>query len=126
MPTPHFRLKATVLDAADPARLARFYQGLLGWSVADDDPTWVTLRDAAGGAGLSFQREPLHVAPSWPAREDDVQMQMHLDVGVDDLAAAVDRATDLGARLADFQPQDEVRVMLDPEGHPFCLFLPGQ
>jgi hypothetical protein len=25
--------------------------------------------------------------------------------------------------LADFQPQDDVRVCLDPAGHPFCLFL---
>ena len=23
--------------------------------------------------------------------------------------------------LADFQPQDDVRVLLDPDGHPFCL-----
>jgi len=27
-----------------------------------------------------------------------------------------------GARLAEHQPQEHVRVMLDPEGHPFCLF----
>jgi hypothetical protein len=25
--------------------------------------------------------------------------------------------------LADFQPQDDVRVLFDPDGHPFCLFL---
>ena len=29
----------------------------------------------------------------------------------------------LGATLAEFQPQDDVRVMLDPAGHPFCLYL---
>jgi hypothetical protein len=29
---------------------------------------------------------------------------------------------ELGARVAEFQPQDEVRVLLDPAGHPFCLF----
>jgi hypothetical protein len=28
-----------------------------------------------------------------------------------------------GATLADFQPQDDVSVCLDPAGHPFCLFL---
>ena len=27
-----------------------------------------------------------------------------------------------GAILADVQPQEHVRVMLDPAGHPFCLF----
>ena len=25
--------------------------------------------------------------------------------------------------LADFQPQADVRVVLDPAGHPFCLYL---
>lgn len=28
----------------------------------------------------------------------------------------------MGASVADHQPQAEVRVMLDPDGHPFCLF----
>lgn len=27
-----------------------------------------------------------------------------------------------GARQAAYQPQDDVRVMVDPAGHPFCLF----
>ena len=49
----------------------------------------------------------------------------HLDIGVDDLAAAVEWAVSCGARLADFQPQEDVRVMFDPDGHPFCLFLRG-
>jgi hypothetical protein len=35
----------------------------------------------------------------------------------------VAHAVELGARQADFQPQDDVRVMLDPDGHPFCLYL---
>jgi glyoxalase superfamily protein len=30
-------------------------------------------------------------------------------------------ATALGATLAVAQPQDNVRVLLDPAGHPFCL-----
>jgi hypothetical protein len=25
--------------------------------------------------------------------------------------------------LAEFQPQDDVRVYLDPAGHPFCLYV---
>jgi hypothetical protein len=50
-------------------------------------------------------------------------MMMHLEIKVDDLAAAVARAVSAGATLADFQPQDDVRVCLDPAGHPFCLYL---
>ncbi len=30
-----------------------------------------------------------------------------------------------GAVLADYQPQDDVRVYLDPAGHPFCLWVGG-
>ena len=39
------------------------------------------------------------------------------------VAEAVAEAAALGAREAEFQPQDDVRVMLDPAGHPFCLYL---
>ena len=42
---------------------------------------------------------------------------------VDDLEDAVTDAIELGAKLAEFQPQDDVRVLLDPAGHPFCLYL---
>jgi hypothetical protein len=47
----------------------------------------------------------------------------HLDIKVDDLGAATTWAIECGARLADFQPQDLVRVLYDPAGHPFCLFV---
>jgi hypothetical protein len=50
-------------------------------------------------------------------------MQLHLDIEVDDLAAAVRLAVEAGATVADFQPQEDVRVCLDPAGHPFCLFV---
>jgi hypothetical protein len=43
-------------------------------------------------------------------------------VQVEDLVAATAFAQSLGAQVAEFQPQDDVRVLLDPAGHPFCLF----
>lgn len=119
---PRLGLSATVLDSRDPVALAGFYQALLGWEPVTQDPTWCMLRAPGGGAGLSFQLEPIHEPPTWPAEPGTGQMQMHLDIAVDDLAAGVALAESLGARLADWQPQDDVRVMLDPEGHPFCLF----
>ena len=66
-----------------------------------------------------------YVPPVWPAGPGDRQMLMHLDIEVDDLDAAGAHAVATGATLAEFQPQDDVRVFLDPAGHPFCLFLPG-
>ena len=114
-------LTSTVLGCPDPRALASFYAELLDWPIGSDGPEWVTLRP--GGPGLSFQLETDHVPPSWPAGPAEQQMQLHLDVEVDDLAAAVEYAVSLGAQVAGSQPQDGVRVMLDPAGHPFCLCL---
>ena len=40
-----------------------------------------------------------------------------------DLEAAVADAVALGATVATAQPQEHVRVLLDPAGHPFCLIV---
>ena len=50
-------------------------------------------------------------------------MMLHLEVRVTDLPGALEHALACGARLAAVQPQDDVRVCLDPDGHPFCLWL---
>jgi catechol 2,3-dioxygenase-like lactoylglutathione lyase family enzyme len=118
-----FRLTSTVLDTPDPKALALFYQRLLGWPIAADEPDWVTLRPGDGVPGLSFQREERLKTPTWPAGPEDQQMQLHLDLEVDDLESSVAAAVAAGARLAEFQPQEDVRVMLDPAGHPFCLWV---
>jgi predicted enzyme related to lactoylglutathione lyase len=118
-----FALTSTVLGTTDPRGLALFYQRLLGWPIGTDEPDWVTLRPGNGMPGLSFQLEESQVRPVWPAGPDDQHMQMHLDIEVDDLDAAVEQAVAAGAALAEFQPQDDVRVLIDPAGHPFCLWV---
>jgi catechol 2,3-dioxygenase-like lactoylglutathione lyase family enzyme len=120
---PRFTLTATVLDAPDARTLAHFYQRLLGWPIDQDEPDWITLRPIGGGAGLSFQTEKAYARPNWPAGPGDQQMMTHLDIEVDDLDAAGAHAVAAGAALADYQPQDDVRVYLDPAGHPFCLWI---
>jgi catechol 2,3-dioxygenase-like lactoylglutathione lyase family enzyme len=121
--TPRLTLTGVVLDSPDARALAGFYRRLLGWEVKREEPDWVILTAPDGGAGLSFQTETAYVRPTWPAGPGDQQMMMHLDIWVDDLEAAGAHAVASGAVLADFQPQDDVRVYLDPAGHPFCLFL---
>jgi catechol 2,3-dioxygenase-like lactoylglutathione lyase family enzyme len=116
-------LTATVLGAPDARRLAAFYRRLLDWEVRTDEPDWVTLRPRGGGAGLSFQTETAHARPAWPSGPGDQQMMMHLDIEVDDLDAAGAEAIEAGAALAEFQPQQHVRVYLDPAGHPFCFWV---
>ncbi|SDD81523.1 VOC family protein [Streptomyces prasinopilosus] len=121
-PQPRFALAATTLDAPDPHRLAQFYRDLLGWPVRKEEPDWVEIAAPDGSAGLSFQTEPLFTRPQWPSTRSGQQMMMHLDIEVSDLSAAVEQARALGATVADFQPQADVRVLCDPAGHPFCLF----
>ncbi|MGH8868109.1 MAG: VOC family protein [Actinomycetes bacterium] len=122
-PTLSITLSATVLGAPDAQALADFYRHLLGWEQIRSDPGWVQLRCPAGGAGLSFQEEKDYRAPVWPERPGEQQMLVHLDIRVDDLDAAAAHAIALGSTPADYQPQDHVRVHLDPAGHPFCLFV---
>ena len=123
---PRIALTATVLGTPDPGGLARFYRQLLGWPIRDDEPAWATVRPEDGGPGLSFQLEADHVRPVWPPRPGTQQMQLHLDFEVDDLAAATAQALASGAeQLGGYDdPHETVRIFADPDGHPFCLFVP--
>jgi predicted enzyme related to lactoylglutathione lyase len=116
-------LTTVTLSAPDPMELAGFYSRLLGWPVTVDEPDWVAVRDPAGGVGLACQSEEHYRRPTWPANATGQQMMMHLEIRVDDLDASVKHAVECGATLAGYQPQDDVRVCLDPAGHPFCLWL---
>ena len=111
------------VGAPDTTALARFYERLLGWTLAVDEADWAVIRNPAGGVSLAFQTEQNHVPPAWPANPGDQQMQLHLEIRVDDLDGAVAHAIECGATVADFQPQQDVRVCLDPAGHPFCLWV---
>jgi predicted enzyme related to lactoylglutathione lyase len=122
--SPRFTYSGVVLDAPDPRALAGFYRRLLGWTVDQDSPEWVSLVPPGGGSKISFQAEPAYVRPVWPSGTEHQQMMMHLDVEVDDLDAAGAHAVAAGATLAAYQPQKLVRVYLDPDGHPFCLWVP--
>ena len=124
MPSPvRFTLAATTISSPGPRRLADFYARLLDWPVTEASDGWVQLSAPDGGPGLSFHDERAYEPPVWPARSGRPQMQLHLDIAVDVLVRGVAHAVALGAAEADFQPQDDVRVCLDPDGHPFCLFV---
>jgi hypothetical protein len=114
----------TILGTPDPVGLATFYAGVLGGEVDVRDETFVTLKvDPGDSTYLAFQLEPHHVPPVWPVPgAGEQQMQVHLDVGTASVADAVEDVLALGGRLAGVQPQDDVRVVLDPAGHPFCLY----
>jgi catechol 2,3-dioxygenase-like lactoylglutathione lyase family enzyme len=113
------RFDVVALDTPDPPRLSAFYCALLGWTVERADEDWITI-SGGSGARLAFQLAPDHVAPTWP--DPAVPQQIHLDLAVDDLAAASAYAESLGARrLSGPEIQEGFVVLLDPSGHPFCL-----
>ena len=113
-----------VLDAPDARELARFYARLLDWQIFNEADDWVDLAPSKdAGYNMAFATEKKYVRPVWPTEDGAQQMQIHLDVAVDDLDHAVAYAVGVGAELASYQPQEDVRVMLDPAGHPFCLYL---
>ncbi|MBE9374845.1 VOC family protein [Saccharopolyspora sp. HNM0983] len=118
------RLAAYVLDCPDPRALADFYGRLLDWAVDESasDADWVELADPAGGAPLSFQRDPGHRRPTWPGRE--LPQMAHLDIRVSTLQEGAELALAAGAVPLE-QPAGQLdanfRVYADPAGHPFCM-----
>jgi catechol 2,3-dioxygenase-like lactoylglutathione lyase family enzyme len=96
---------------------------LLGWSIETEEPGWVTLRNPDGGIRLGFHIEDVWTPPVRPSKPGKQIMMAHLEIRVDELDAGCAQAQACGARLAPVQPQDDVRVHFDPDGHPFCLYV---
>jgi catechol 2,3-dioxygenase-like lactoylglutathione lyase family enzyme len=114
------RLHHLIIDTPDPAGSAAFWSELLGRPITyrDDDFAVVSVDDRT--SGLAFQLAPDHQPPQWP--DPDHPQQMHWDVMVDDVDAAVPQVLALGARELDAAKH----VFADPAGHPFCLITrPG-
>jgi predicted enzyme related to lactoylglutathione lyase len=111
------------IDAPDARSLAEFYARLLGWTIAREEPGYTVVAAPAGSAYLGIASASGYVRPVWPPEAGHQQMMMHLDVEVDELDAAVAEAIALGASVAGYQPQEQVRVLPDPAGHPFCLYI---
>jgi predicted enzyme related to lactoylglutathione lyase len=116
------RISRTVIvfDAVDIKAESAFWAALTGGTVeADDD--WHSIH-VDGDWRLAVQLAPDHVPPEWP---NGAPQQVHLDLWVDDLNAAHEKALSLGARLLqpaeDLEAQEGFQVYADPAGHPFCF-----
>ena len=107
------------LDCAEVTPVADFWKAALGYEqVAGDGDNYAML---AGGAGpaLGFGKVEGHEPPGWPNERGS--KQFHLDLAAEDVEAETERLLGLGATLADPQPGETWRVLLDPAGHPFCV-----
>jgi Glyoxalase-like domain len=108
------RLHHLVLDCRDPLALAGFYSSLLGDPITHTSDDWVVVSTSTQASGLAFQLAPDHEPPTWPSTA--VPQQIHLDIMVEDVAAATPLVLKLGATKLDGED-----VFADPAGHPFCL-----
>jgi predicted enzyme related to lactoylglutathione lyase len=119
------RLVNLVIDAADPARLARFWAAALGWEVTAEEP------DAAM-AGPSGNGDPdPGVLPLLFLRVPEAKTgknRVHLDLASEsalDQAAQVERLLGLGAVPTEIGQGDVPwEVLADPEGSEFCVLTP--
>jgi catechol 2,3-dioxygenase-like lactoylglutathione lyase family enzyme len=111
------------IEAPDPGALAAFYSELLGWRIGHEEPGTTVLVAPQGSVYIVFQQANDFRRPVWPPEDGEQRPMMHLDFQVANLDEAVAEALALGATVAGFQPQENVRVLLDPAGHPFCLCL---
>ncbi|MBO0836616.1 MAG: VOC family protein [Actinobacteria bacterium] len=130
---PKLRVTSVTIGAPDPRALAAFYARLLRWEVTATEAArpgnppedgWAQLRPPTGEQGptLNFEYEAQYRRPVWPSVAGQQHITQHLDIWVTDLEGSVAWAIEQGAVLADFQPQEKVRVLFDPAGQPFCLF----
>lgn len=127
------KVGALTISTTRPRILGRFYSRLLNWPyIREEEPEAGDPPDAGFaitcppepgvGPALNFEYDAHYRRPAWPSVAGEQTITQHLDIGVDDLDAAVSWAVECGATQADFQPEPtHFRVMLDPEGHPFCL-----
>ncbi len=111
----------TAIEAPDPAALARFYSTLLGWPIGHEEPGTSILAAPEGSIYVVFQQASDYERPVWPTEPGRQRPMMHFDFQVGDLDAAVAEALALGAALAEHPSQPNIRVLIDPAGHPFCL-----
>jgi hypothetical protein len=106
------------------------HEHLLAFELGDfDPPNWAQLRDPRGGVHLNIQGERWYQPPTWPERPGELTKMLQFEIEVDDLESAVATAIAAGGAEADWRPPnrdpDRIRIILDPAGHPVCLFVRG-
>ena len=128
-----------MLDTTDARALAEFYRQLLGFEYrpgyeppppGHDDVRgrdWLIVVHPSGSPQVGFQQVAALTPSTWP--DHAVPQQLHLDLTVPNngqLAAQHRRALELAARLLldrSDDPDEQLVVFADPDGHPFCIIV---
>lgn len=116
----NLRIQCLCIDTADPARLATFWQAVLGWRRTHESEDEVVLEPPAGSPedGVVPDLLFLRVAGAKVGKN-----RLHLDLRPRDQAAEVARLESLGARPVDVGQGTDVSwvVMADLDGNEFCV-----
>ena len=106
-------LHGLVVDSADPRAQARWWGGVYGVSVTENDG-WFTLEDVPGMPILTMDFVPV-------PEPKTMKNRIHWDVSVPDVAPLVEA----GAMVLG-EPGGDIgwHVLADPEGNEFCAFTP--
>ncbi|WP_229072187.1 VOC family protein [Actinoplanes sp. DH11] len=108
------RWEQVVVDAEDPAQLARWWGEALGYVIVNEEPGEVEIRRTPD------ERPGLLFVPVPEGRTG--KNRLHLDLRPDDQATEVERLVGMGARPIDIGQGDVGWVVLaDPEGNEFCV-----
>ena len=125
---------AITIGTSRPHDLAHFYARLLDLPVTADNPPvpgdpihggWAQVRppDGVGDDAELRVRAVLHPAGLAEHRGRSEPDPAPRHRGGRPRGEPCAGPIELGATLAEFQPQDDVRVLFDVDGHPFCLFV---
>jgi predicted enzyme related to lactoylglutathione lyase len=111
------RIAVIAIDAVQPRVVVGFWCSVLGWHVAEEDASGVSIAPPDG----SWPTIDVLAVPERKA----VRNRLHFDLRADGVTASeeLDRVLAPGARRTDVgQPPDVSWVALgDPEGNEFCL-----
>jgi hypothetical protein len=120
MTSPTLRWQCLCVDAADPRRIATFWQEALGWRRTHDTDDEVVLEPPEGSPEDGVSPDILFLKVP---EAKTVKNRLHLDLRPQDQAAEVVRLLALGATHADVgQPADSsFTVLRDPEGNELCV-----
>jgi predicted enzyme related to lactoylglutathione lyase len=110
---------AVVIDCANPLGMSSFWQQLLGGQIDPNTSSqeWMSLSGVPGLGYLGFQKVP---------ESKSIKNRVHIDVDVETIDDAVQRAIALGAEKSGEIVEEETnyfQVMLDPEKNEFCFVL---
>jgi hypothetical protein len=100
---------------------ARWHASALGWEVPYSDDSYRMVE--GNGIKIGFGKVEGSRPVQWP--DEACAQRFYRDLQVDDLDEATDSLCAIGASQPDFQPgAGRWRVLLDPDGQPFCLSPP--